>query len=151
MQRRWVDPALEFNPASPQYGNNLGVSFLPISIKDYAGVDDSGVYTDQWGEYNALAPSTYTIFPPTPTGVSPHVVQVSMNDPGPIPDPAHPGQFIIDPHYNPAYEVVCVELDVWPGTTLYADTPHPAHRGLLGPPQLRSTASRADHTPLIRR
>ena len=109
---------------------------------------DAG-YTDQWGEYNAVVPSTYTIFPPTPTGVSPHMVQVSMNDPGPIPDPAHPGQFIIDPHYNPAYEVVFVELDVWPGTTLFADTPILPIAAFSGLPSSLDCEP-VDHAPLIR-
>ncbi len=117
------DTTLEFNPASPQYGNNLGASFLPISIKDYAGVEVNRFYSDQWGRYNGLAPSTYTINPPDPSGVAPNIVQVVMNDPGPIPDPNHPGSFITDPFYNPSYQTISTELDIWPGTTLTADTP----------------------------
>lgn len=142
------DLTLEFNPASPQFGNNYGVPFIPVSIKDYAGVEISRVYTDQWGEYNALTTSTYTINPPFPTGVAPNIVQIVLNDPGPIPDPANPGQFIQDPHYNPAYEVVPYELDVWPGTTLYADTPIlpiAAFSGLPTPLDCEAP----DHTPLI--
>ena len=104
------------------------------------------VYTDQWGEYNALAPSTYTINPPFPTGVAPNMVQFCLNDPGPIPDPATPGQFITDPHYNPAYEVVCYELDVWPGTTLYADTPILPIAAFSGLPSSLDCEA-PDHTP----
>lgn len=142
------DTTLEFNVASPQYGNNLGIAFMPISIKDYAGVEIERVYTDQWGRYNALVPSTYTINPPDPTGVAPHIVQFCLNDPGPIPDPNNPGQFITDPFYNPAYTQNCTELDIWPGTTLTADTPHlPIAAFVASTSPLDCEAP--DHTPYI--
>ena len=46
-----------------------------------------------------------------------------MNDPGPIPDPAHPGQMITDPAYNPGYSNFCYEIPFMPGATAYLDTP----------------------------
>src|SRR5258705_10706546 len=46
-----------------------------------------------------------------------------MNGPGPIPDPAHPGQTMIDPLYNPAYSQFCYEIPFMPGQTQYMDTP----------------------------
>ena len=142
------DTTLEFNVASPQYGNNLGIAFMPISIKDYAGVEIERVYTDQWGRYNALVPSTYTINPPDATGVMPHIVQFCLNDPGPIPDPSNPGQYITDPFYNPSYTQNCTELDIWPGTTLTADTPHlPIAAFVASTSPLDCEAP--DHTPYI--
>lgn len=143
------DTTLEFNTASPQYGNNLGVAFIPISIKDYAGTEIERIYTDEYGRYNALVPSTYTINPPDPTGVAPNIVQFCINDPGPIPDPANPGQFITDPWYNPSYTQNCTELDIWPGTTLTADTPHlPIAAMVANTSPLDCEAP--DHTPYIR-
>src|ERR1700682_2464012 len=47
----------------------------------------------------------------------------SMNDPGPIPDPLHPGQKITKPLYNPAYSQFCYEIPFMPGQTQYMDTP----------------------------
>jgi uncharacterized repeat protein (TIGR01451 family) len=117
------DTVLEFNPASPNFGNNLGVAWIPIAIKDYLGREIGRTYSDQWGRYNALVPTTYTINPPIPTGVSPQMHQVCLNDPGPIPDPAHPGQFITDPWYNPGYTQTCLNFDFWPGKTTNCDTP----------------------------
>src|SRR5215472_7845937 len=46
-----------------------------------------------------------------------------MNDPGPVPDPAHPGQFITDPLFNPSYSNFCYEVPFMPGRTAYLDTP----------------------------
>jgi len=46
-----------------------------------------------------------------------------MNDPGPIPDPAHPGVLITDPLYNPSYSQFCYEIPFMPGQTQYMDTP----------------------------
>ena len=46
-----------------------------------------------------------------------------MNDPGPIPDRLHAGQFINDPYYNPQYSVFCYENPFMPGDAAYLDTP----------------------------
>jgi len=117
------DTVLEFNTESPNYGNNLGVPWIPISIKDFTGREVTRTYSDQWGRYNVLVPTTYTINPPIPTGVSPQIYQVCLNDPGPIPDPGNPGQFITDPWYNPGYSQTCLNYDFWPGKTTNCDTP----------------------------
>lgn len=117
------DVLLEFNPASPQKGSNFAPSWLPVSVKDPMGYEVVRTYTDEWGKYNALVPSTYSANVPTPTGVSPNMLTVCLNDPGPIPDPSHPGQFMTDPYYNRTYGQNCTNWDFWPGKTTPLDTP----------------------------
>ncbi len=122
----WVtdDLHLEFDPNSPNKGGNYSPSWIPIAFRDHLGREIVRVYTDEWGHFNALLPSTYTINPPIPTGVSPHMISVLANDPGPIPDPCNPGQFITDPWFNPAYgqEPIRENWDFWPGKTTHIDT-----------------------------
>jgi hypothetical protein len=110
------DLTLEFRRGSPRLSDKVGVPFLPISIQDFKGHELVRTYSDEWGQYNALVPSTYSVNVPLPTGVSPNMVQIFLNHPGF--DPAHP-----DPYYNPGYPVPSVNMDVWPGKTTYADTP----------------------------
>ncbi|MBI5674686.1 MAG: hypothetical protein HZC48_02500 [Nitrospirae bacterium] len=98
-------------------------SWIPVSFKYFDGKEITRVYSDEFGGYNVLLPSTYTINPPIPTGVSPHMIDVCLNDPGPIPDPNDAGQFITDPYYKPSLSHVCYTLDFWPGKTTYLDTP----------------------------
>src|SRR5205085_101112 len=95
------DFASEFDPANPAFGEKFAVVNVPVSIRDYDGVEVSRVYADQWGTFNGLTPSTWEVNPPNITGYGPNVMIFCMNHPGPIPDPAHPGQFITDPYSNP--------------------------------------------------
>lgn len=117
------DVALEFDPDSPRKGSNLGVAWIPVSIKDWAGVEVARVYTDEWGGYNALVPSTYTNNLGAPSGMSPNILVAHLNDPGPIPDPGNPGQLIIDPFYNPRYGQTSTQWQFFPGKTTRLDTP----------------------------
>ena len=117
------DTAQEFNPLSPQFGEKWAPPFVPVSVRDHHGKEISRLYSDQWGRYNGLVPSTFTANMPSPSGYSPAMLMTCMNDPGPIPDPNNPGQMIIDPHYNPAYSNFCYTFQYMPGTTTYLDTP----------------------------
>ena len=92
-------------------------------MRDFNGNEVARVYSDQWGIYNGLYFSTWAVNPPNPTGYVPQMAIACMNDPGPIPDPAHPGQMITDPAYNPAYSNFCYETPFMPGFTAYMDTP----------------------------
>jgi hypothetical protein len=94
------DLANQLNPNNVGFGEKLGPSWIPISFQDWAGNEIARTYTDEFGFYNALVPSTYTINPPIPTGVSPNMVTVCLNHPGPIPDPNKAGLFIADPFFN---------------------------------------------------
>jgi large repetitive protein len=107
----------------PNFGEKLAPSWIPISFQDFAGKELVRVYTDEYGSYNALVPSTYTVNPPIPTGVSPNMLSICLNHPGPIPNPNSPGQFITDPYFNPHYQGICYNLDFWPGKITYLDTP----------------------------
>ncbi len=110
------DLTLEYRRGSPRLSDKIGVPFLPVSIQDFKGHELLRTYSDEWGQYNALVPSSYSVNVPLPTGVSPNIVQIFLNHPGF--DPAHP-----DPYYNSGYPVISVNMDVWPGKTTYADTP----------------------------
>jgi len=117
------DFASEFDPFSPQFGEKFAVPNTPVAIRDFAGKEISRVYSDQWGKFNGVTYSTYTVWPPSPSGYIPQMMLMCMNDPGPIPDPANPGQMITDPAYNPAYSNFCYEIPYMPGMTSYLDTP----------------------------
>jgi hypothetical protein len=110
------DLTLEFRRGNPRLGDKPGPSFMPISIQDFAGNELVRTYTDEWGQYNALVPSTYTVNVPLPTGVSPNVVKIVLNHRGF--DPQHP-----DPYFNPGYPTATWQIDIWPAKITYADTP----------------------------
>ncbi len=121
------DFASEFDPFSPQFGEKFAVPNTPVAIRDFSGKEISRVYSDQWGAYNGVNYSTYTVWPPSPSGYIPQMMIMCMNDPGPILDtrPGSPtnGQMITDPAYNPAYSNFCYEWPFMPGMTAYLDTP----------------------------
>jgi parallel beta-helix repeat protein len=110
------DLAAEFNVFSPNFGEKLAPSFLPVSFKDWAGKEIVRVYTDEFGSYNALLPSTYTVNAPSPSGVSPNMVTAVINDP--VRADGTP-----DPWYNPTYSITPWTLEYYPGKTTYLDTP----------------------------
>ena len=117
------DLANEFDPNSPSFGEKVGAAWLPLSIQDYQGNEVVRIYTDQWGSYNALVPSTYTKNIGSPTGVSPNVYKLCLNNPGPIPSPQDESILITDPQHDPGLAQLCYSFDAWPGKTTYLDTP----------------------------
>jgi len=117
------DFSSEYDPTNPSFGEKFAIPNLPISVRDYDGIEISRVYSDQWGTFNGMVFSTWEVNPPNPTGYAPGIMVMCMNDPGPIPDPAHPGQMITDPLYNPNYSDFCYEWSFMPADTAYLDTP----------------------------
>ncbi len=121
------DFSSEFDPASPAYGEKFAIPNVPISNKDFNGVEISRVYSDQWGNFNGLVYSTWEVDPPNITGYSPNMLVNCMNDPGPILDTraGSPtlGKMITDPYFNPAYSIFCYEDPFMPGDTMYMDVP----------------------------
>jgi hypothetical protein len=115
------DYTSEFDPFSPQFGEKFSPPDLPVSVKDWAGNEISRVYADHWGTYDGMTYSTWEVNPPNPTGYSPTMMVLCMNDPGPIPGPG--GTLITDPAFTPGYSQFCYELPFMPGTTQYLDTP----------------------------
>ncbi|THJ25409.1 MAG: hypothetical protein CAF45_000935 [Nitrospira sp. CG24E] len=142
------DLANEFNPLSPNFSEKAAPSWLPVSFRDWTGREIVRVYTDQFGSYNAMVPSTYTINAPTPSGVAPHMMQICLNSPGPITDAAT-GQSVIDPFYNKQYGQVCWTLHMEVGKTLYADTPILPVAAFVGPGNVQTDCECADKTPKI--
>jgi len=108
---------------NPRRGDKASPAWLPIAFEDYQGNEIARVYSDQYGGYNALLPSTYRINAPVPSGVSPNMVTIALNSPGPVESPPGSGHFIRDPYYNPAYTVFRLTFDLQPGKTTYVDTP----------------------------
>jgi hypothetical protein len=117
------DMAAEFDTSSPVYGEKQAPSWIPISFQDYAGNEITRVYCDEFGAYNALLPSSFTVNLPSPTGVSPHMISMVLNHPGPIPDPNDPDQLIMDPWFDPSYSQTPYTFNFESGKTTYLDTP----------------------------
>ncbi len=106
----------EFDPFSPQFGEKFAPPNLPISIKDWTGVEIGRVYSDWWGTYDGMVFSTWEVNPPNPTGYSPNMMVFCMNDKG-------SAIGTTDPLYNKDYSQFCYELPYMPGQTQYLDTP----------------------------
>ncbi len=133
------DASSEFNQAAPDFGEKASVPFVPVSTKDFNGREISRAYSDQWGAYNMMLPSSWLVNPPTPSGYGPNMLINCMNDPGPIPATNALGQWIdvngnvvttpaqakqiTDPQYNPAYSNFCYTNPFMPSQTTYLDTP----------------------------
>lgn len=127
------DLANEFDITAPNFGEKMAPSWVPIAIRDHNGQELYRIYSDEWGTYSGVVPSTVTASVPIPTGNSPSVMTLCMNDPGPIPDPAHPGQTVIDPHFLKQYSQFCYTLAYLQGTTTYLDTPVLPVAAFVGP------------------
>jgi hypothetical protein len=133
------DASSEYNQAAPDFGEKASVPFVPVSTKDFNGREISRTYSDQWGAYNMMLPSSWYVNPPTPSGYGPNMLINCMNDPGPIPATNALGQYIdvagnvvatpalakkiTDPQYNPAYSNFCYTNPFMPSQTTYLDTP----------------------------
>lgn len=144
------DLTAEFNAHSPIYGEKGSPGFLPISIRDWAGHEVAHVYSDEFGTYNALVPSTYTVNVPSPSGVAPNMLTIVLNDPT-MSDPTDPTgrRRIPDPYYNPNFSTTPWTLHYYPGSVLYADTPIVPIAGFVGYPNKQVDVEPADHTPVI--
>ncbi|HJV35611.1 MAG TPA: hypothetical protein VJ604_11110, partial [Geomonas sp.] len=118
------DLTLEFRAGNPRLGDKLGPSFMPVSIQDFAGNELVRTYTDEWGQYNTLVPSTFWTNTPNPTGVSPHMVVVVLNPQflaDPVTKQINPARK--DPYFKPGYPTATFNFDMWPGKITYVDTP----------------------------
>ena len=119
------DFSSEFDPASPAFGEKFAIPNVPVSIKDFNGIEVSRLYSDQWGSYNGLTYGSWEVNVPNITGYSPNMMITCMNDAGPI--HSNPldltSPLITDPYYNPAYSTFCYENPFMPGDATYLDTP----------------------------
>jgi hypothetical protein len=136
------DLGAEFNQASPNFGEKLAVSWMPVSFRDWQGHELARVYTDEFGGYNSMLPSTYTVNVPSPTGVSPNMITLVLNDPY-LADGVTP-----DPFYDPDYAVTPWTFHYMPGATSYLDTPIvPVAAFTVN--EVRLDTGPADGTPVI--
>lgn len=110
------DLTAEFNAGSPVYGEKLAAKWIPVSYRDWSGREVARTYADEFGTYTSMLPSSYSINVPSPSGVSPNMITVVLNDPV-LPDGTP------DPYYDPTYSVSPWTRNIHPATTHYADTP----------------------------
>lgn len=136
------DLAAEFDKNSPIYGEKSAPAWIPISIQDWTGHEVARVYADEWGSYNAMIPSTYTMNVPAPSGVSPNMLTLVLNHPI-RPDGS------IDPFYDPNYATSPWTFQFMPATTSYLDTPNVPLAAFIGYPKGQVDMEPADKTPVI--
>ncbi|MHC4719829.1 MAG: hypothetical protein ACYSYT_05060 [Planctomycetota bacterium] len=134
---------------SPNWSEKFAPPWLPVSIHDYQGNELVRVYSDEFGQYNALVPSTFTVNVASPSGVAPSMLTLCMNHPGPIPDPANPDRMVIDRHFKPQWSTTCYNFDFWPGKTTYTDTPVIPIAAFVGIANFALDCEFPDGTPLI--
>ena len=107
------DLNIETDPNRIYYGEKRGIPNTPVGIRDFTGRLITTVHSDENGIWEVLLPSTYVADCPIPGGVCPAVYKFVGNDPG---DPDNP-----NPNYNPNYQTITFQFEVWPGKTTFAD------------------------------
>ena len=132
------DTANEFDPNAPTFGEKHAPAFLPISVRDWVGNVIAYGSTDGYGAYNILVPSTYTANIPAPSGYSPNMLTVIIND------PTHPTIT-----HNPVYSQFSYTFQYMPGTTTYLDTPVLPVAAFAGPGQFPVDVEFEDGTPVV--
>lgn len=149
------DLSSEFDVNAPTFGEKHAPPHLPVSVQDFTGREVNRVYADEFGSFNYLVPSTFTINPPFPSGVSPNMLSACMNSPGPIPDPSgatNPDgspRLVIDPYFNRQYSQFCYTFQYLPGKTTYLDTPVVPVAAFPGPAQNPLDCELGDAVPMI--
>jgi len=109
------DISNEFNPLSPGAGEKWSPAYLPFAIRDFGGREVYRGYSDAFGRYNGVLPSTFTANIPIPSGYSPAMMLACLNDAGDGTEP--------DPYRLNNYGNACYTAQFMPGTTTYLDTP----------------------------
>jgi len=110
------DFANELAPGKPQFTEKFSPPWISIAVFDYTGKQIIHTYGDEFGAYNFLAPSTYAIDLPTPTGVGPKMHHFCLNYPT-MPDGSP------DPRFRAQYSTTCYTFNFEAGRTTYLDTP----------------------------
>jgi hypothetical protein len=149
------DLSSEFDVNAPTFGEKHAPPHLPVSLADWTGREFGRVYADEFGSFNFLVPSTFTINPPFPSGVSPNMITSCMNSPGPIADPSgatNPDgspKMVIDPYFDRRYSQFCYTFQYLPGKTTYLDTPVVPVAAFVGPAQNPVDCEFGDGVPMI--
>ncbi len=142
------DLANEFDPNNPSFGEKQGMAWMPVVFRDWTGRKVTKVYTDEFGRYNVLLPSTYSINVASPTGVSPNVLSACLNDQDVEIDPIT-GEATVDPNYRSNFSTTCYNLEYTPGATTYLDTPVVPIAAFAGGTGFPVDCSMPDQTPGI--
>jgi hypothetical protein len=142
------DFANELAPGKPSFTEKFSPPWMPIAVFDYTGKEIYRTAGDEFGAYNFMAASTYTINPPTPSGVGPKMHHFCLNHPGPIPDGN--GGFVTDPRFRPQYSTTCYTFNFEPGRTTYLDTPVIRTAAFVGALQTTLDCELPNGTPVIR-
>jgi len=137
------DTANEFDPTAPNFGEKFAPPWLPISIRDWKGREVARTYSDEYGVYNALVPSTFSANLPQPSGMSPSMMTVCLNH-ATLPDGSP------DPRFDKRYSQFCYTFQYMPGTTTYLDTPVIPASAFAGADQNPVDCELPDQTPGIR-
>ncbi|HWR98210.1 MAG TPA: SdrD B-like domain-containing protein, partial [Candidatus Methanoperedens sp.] len=141
------DLANELAPGKPAFTEKFSPGWIPLSVTDYSGRQVLRFYSDEFGAYNALVPSTWNVHVPIPTGVSPMMHHICLNHPGPIADGR--GGFMTDPQFKRQYSTTCYNFDFWPAKTTYLDTPIVRIAAFIGPLQQSLDCEFPGGTPVI--
>ncbi|HHJ34917.1 MAG TPA: hypothetical protein ENJ87_04040, partial [Gammaproteobacteria bacterium] len=146
----------EFDPNNPNFGEKFAPSWAPVTFSDWTGKLITKVYTDEFGKYEALVPSSPTVNIGSPTGLAPNMLSACMNDPSPVPNPNYDpadvssAPFINDPYYNPQFSTFCYTFQYMPGSTTYLDTPVVPISAFATTGRFPLDCAIADHNPLIK-
>jgi hypothetical protein len=145
------DFANELAPGKPSFTEKFSPGWIPIAVFDYTGQEIQRTYGDEFGAYNFLAPSTYAINLPVPSGVGPKMHHFCLNHPGPIPDPdGDAGDFITDPLFRSQYSTTCYTFNFEAGRTTYLDTPVIRQAAFVGALQQTLSCDAPANEPAIR-
>lgn len=109
------DLFVDTDPNSVTFAEPRPVAHVPVGVRDYTGRLLTMVYTDEYGRYEVLLPSSFQANCPIPGGVCAGMFIINPNDPG---DPANPA-----PGFDATYKLTTTTWEVWPGKTTAADTP----------------------------
>jgi hypothetical protein len=152
------DTANEFDPNAPTFGEKHAPSFVPVSFRDWTGREITRVYSDQFGNFNALVPSTFSMNLPMPSGAAPNMLTACMNSPmKPVLDAngnpvVNANGFQVmeeDPMFKPQYSQFCYTFQYMPGKTTYLDTPVVPVAAFAGQGQFPLDCEFPDGTPVI--
>ncbi len=152
------DTANEFDPNAPTFGEKHAPSFVPVSFRDWTGREITRVYSDQFGNFNALVPSTFSMNLPMPSGAAPNMLTACMNSPMKPVLNADGSQALdgngtpileLDPMFKPQYSQFCYTFQYMPGKTTYLDTPVVPVAAFAGPGQFPLDCELPDVTPVI--
>lgn len=136
------DFANELAPGKPQFTEKFSPPWISIAVFDYSGQQIIHTYGDEFGAYNWLAPSTYAIDLPTPSGVGPKMHHFCLNYPF-MPDGS------LDPRHRAQYSTTCYTFNFEPGRTTYLDTPVIRQAAFVGALQNQLDCEEPADTPLI--